>query len=102
MKFEPMNPAPPVTRIFTRILLCPFRVTTRPMQELFRNLPIARRSTASGDLICSGFGNKIGSLQQGVKGSGIGPPTIEDAMSERALLKVHIIHIRDFQSIPQT
>src|SRR5258708_37473141 len=71
-------------------------------QTLVGTLRIAWRSTAPWDFIGAGFSNQVRSLAQGFKGSGIGPPTVEDAVGERTFLKIHVIHVGDFQFISRT
>src|SRR5262245_543818 len=95
MKFEPIKPAPPVTRSFKT-----FSFFNLPLPEaaLFA-ASMPRRRAASGDLVGAGLGNQIRCMQQRLESASIGPPAIQNAVRQRTLFEVHVVDIRDFQLV---
>ena len=68
MKFEPIKPAPPVTKIFIARLPC-----SRRVQRSFTGL-----------FIGAGFRDEIVGAQEGLECTRVGPPSIEGFVGQRA------------------
>ncbi len=82
MKFDPMKPAPPVTKNLSS--RCSLRCQ-RPFLAYSRHL------------IRSGFGNQVVRVKQGFERARVRPPPVQNFVGERSFIHVEVIHIRDFQ-----
>src|SRR5690349_20969878 len=94
MKFEPMKPAPPVTKSFTRRSF-----PTRADEILFVVAGVPGRSSATGNFVGAGFGDEIGGEEEGFESAGIGPPAVQDAVGEGAFLEVHVVDVGNFEFV---
>src|SRR6266478_7439995 len=101
IKFDPIKPAPPVTRIFTPSLLfvLPVGHVHNRCPVLFAVSPMSRRSPTTWDFVCSGLGHHVGGTKQRFKGTGIRPPAFQVPVGEGTLPKLHIVHVGDLQFI---
>src|SRR6266851_1384178 len=56
-------------------------------------------NAAHRDFVCSRFSDHIRGAKQRFECSRVGPPSIQDAMRERAFPEIHVIYIGDFEFI---
>ena len=82
MKFEPMKPAPPVTKIFIASTSCGYR---------------AHASCPRGILFAPVSATRLLARSKRLKRAGVGPPAVQDFVGELAFFDIEIIHVGDFE-----
>src|SRR5205807_10103002 len=93
-RFDPMKPAPPVTRRFTVSLRSPWTRKVAPSARfgsgsLERLLRFAGVSRAAGHELVRGV--------ERIEGAGVGPPALQAVALERSGLQVVVVHVGDLQ-----
>src|SRR5277367_4927844 len=62
-------------------------------------LGVSRRNAPPRDDVRASFRHQIGRVQQRFEGPRVGPPTVENAVSQGSLSQIHVIDVGDFQFI---